>query len=246
MKGMAEKKKFPQPPDFLLGPFEALERFNSAVESFQNAIAIIDQNLSSIDKMTGQIDKRFSLPTPQAGVPVAKPKPHEHISFEGQSELDYCLECAVKHSQTAKVKMREALQRAEAGSPSDTGVLEKVRGVVEELVGMEDDTATVKNDKVSTLNSLSRSLRKYIYGAKAEVGGASLKDLREIKGLLNKLVGAVYTVRESEECIGCTVESVCGGNVECVRFVEERIRGVKDAEAIRKVLVVARDRYGRG
>ena len=245
---MAKERKFPLPDFLSTGPLEAIERFNSMVSSFQDAVNAIDRGLGSIDDVTSQVDKRLAIGIPKAvpGPPEVEAKPHEHFSFEGQSELDYCIECAVKHSQTANTSMREAVQRAEAGSPSDKGVKEKVREAVGELVGLEIDTATVENEKVSTLNSLSRTLRKYIYAKRAEVGGAGLGDLREIKGLVDKLVDSVYTVRESEECIGCTVDDVCGGILECVEFVEERVRGVKDPEAIRKVLVEARERYGRG
>jgi len=179
---------------------------------------------------------------------VDRPKLKEgsHLSYGGQSEVDYCLECSVKHSQTAKVLMREALQRAEATSPSSLGVQEKIRGVVEELVGMEDDTDTVKNEKVSTLNSLSRTLRKFIYANKAEIGVASLEDLREIKDMVDKLVDATYAVRMSEECIGCKVENLCGANVECVEFVEKAAKNVKDQEEFRKILDQARQKYGHG
>ncbi|GAJ07880.1 unnamed protein product, partial [marine sediment metagenome] len=71
-----------------------------------------------------------------------------HLSYEGQSEIDYCIECSVKHGQTAKVFAREALQRAEAeGNPSSEGVKEKIRGIVEELTGMEDDTNTTTGNE---------------------------------------------------------------------------------------------------
>lgn len=245
---MSEKKRSP-PPDFPLpsDPLEALEAFNSMLNRFQRTVDLINGKLGQMDKAATEIDKRFTSPTPPAGfVSKAKPKPHTHLSYEGQSEVDYCVECAVKHSQTAKVLMREALQRAEAGSPSARGVQEKVRGVVEELVGMEDDTETVKNEKVSTLNSLARTLRKFIYAKRAEVGGANLEDLREIKDMVNKLVDATYDVRISEECIGCTVEELCGGNVECVEFIEKAAKTVRDPEEFRKILRQAREKYGRG
>ena len=177
------------------------------------------------------------------------PKEHSHLSYEGQSELDYCLECIVnKHGPTGKTLMTEALQRARAGSPSDPGGLEKVRGVVDELAGIEDDSDTVKNEKVEALNDLARTLRKHIYATKADIGGASLDDLREIKGMMDKLVDAAYQVRVSEEgpCIGCTVEELCGGNLECVKFVEKAAKGVKDPEEFQTIIREAREKYRRG
>lgn len=167
-----------------------------------------------------------------------------YLSYEGQTKLDYCVECCLKHSQTSKVFMREAIQRAQVSSPSDPGVLEKVRGAVEELAGFDADSDTVKNEKVSELNSSARLLRKYIYGKGAEIGTASLEDLREIKGLIDGLVDVTYQVRASEECIGCTVESVCGANVECVESVQKALKGVEDPNQVRKILRQARTKYG--
>lgn len=178
----------------------------------------------------------------------ATPKSHTHLSYEGQSELSYCVECGVKHSQTAKVLMREAIQRAEAASPSSIGVMEKVRGVVEELCGFEDDTEQTgpdQNMEVTSLNTAARSLRKFIYTTRAEVGGASLEDLHEIKSMVDKLVDKTYRVRLNEQCIGCTVEELCGGNLECVEFVERAASSVKDPAEFQRVLSEARERYGR-
>ena len=176
----------------------------------------------------------------------ATPKSHTHLSYEGQSKLDYCIECCTKHGQTSSVLMREAIQRAEAGSPSDLGVQEKVRGAVKELTGFEDDSDTVKNEEVSVLNSAARDLRKLIYESKAEVGGATLEDLREIKGMVDQLVDASYKVRSSEECIGCTVEELCGGDLACVEFVEKAAKSVKDPKEFESVIREAREKYRRG
>lgn len=174
-----------------------------------------------------------------------KAKPSKPVSrfvprVTPKSELDYCVECAIKHSQTAKILMREALQRAQAGSPSDWGVQEKVRGVVEELVGLEDDTDTTKNERVAELNNVTRILRKFIYTTKAEVGGASLDQLREIKDMVDKLVDAAYKVRMREECVGCSVEELCRGNLECVEFMEKAAKAVKSPEEFKKILNEAR------
>ena len=246
---MAKKKKSPLPelPDLPVDPLEALETFDSVVTGFQRAVDAVDHKLSDIERTAGEVDKRFRLPSLPTRPETRKPKPHEHLSYEGQSELDYCLECIVnKHGPTGKTLMGEAVQRARAASPSDPGVIEKVRGVVDELVGIEDDSDTVKNEKVEALNDLARTLRKHIYATKADIGGASLKELKEIKDMMDKLVDAAYQVRVSEECIGCTVEELCRGNVECVEFVEKAAKNVKDPEEFRKIIRQAREKYGRG
>lgn len=129
-------------------------------------------------------------------------------SFEGQSAVDYCIECAVKHSQTAKVLMREALQRANAGDPALPGVMEKVRGVTEELCGLEDDTSTVDNKRVVSLNTMARELRKTIYTSGAELGTAKTEDLEKIKKMTDVLVEATYLVRGAEECPNCDLDGL--------------------------------------
>lgn len=131
-----------------------------------------------------------------------------HLSYEGQTKTSYCLECSEKHGSTAKVLMREAIQRAEACSCTDSeGVLEKVRGVIEELSGMEDDTKTTENEKVIELNSLARDIRKDIFGVRAEVGGASIEDLRGIIKRINDLVDQVFEVRKTEDCSTCQIKA---------------------------------------
>ena len=245
---MTEKKKTPLPelPELPVDPLEALETFNSVVTGFKNAVDTIEHRLSDIDRIAGEVDKRFTSPT-GAFVPEVRPKPHTHLSYEGQSKLDYCIECIVNnHGPKAKTLMREAVQRARAGSPSDLGVVEKVRAVVDELAGIEDDSDTVKNEKIEALNSLARAARKFIYAKRADVGGASLDDIREIKDMIDKLVDAAYQVRASEEgCISCTVEELCGGNVECVEFIQKAAKNLKDPKAFRKILKEAREKYRR-
>lgn len=168
----------------------------------------------------------------------------EAKSFKEQTDVDYCIECSVKHSQTAKVLMREALQRAEAGDPNQEGVKEKVRGAVEELCGLEDDTTTVSNEMVSALNISARELRKFIYTKGAEMGKASVEDLREIKGMVDKLVEASYTVRAAEECPSCNIESICGGDVDCMTFLIEAAEKSGTDEEWKSFLKEARSRYG--
>jgi len=235
-----KKKRLKLPSD----PLEALETFNSMLNKFQRTVDLIDGKLGQMDKVTDQIDKRFTSPEGLAS--KAKPKPHTHLSYERQSELDYCIEClSNKHGPAAKSLMKEALQRARSNGPSSPGVIEKIRAVNEELVGFELDSNTVQNEKVATLNNLSRTLRKFIYAKRAEVGGASLEDLREIKEMTDKLVDASYQVRISEECIGCSVEELCGGNLECVEFIEKAAKTVKDPERFKAILEEARKRYGK-
>lgn len=119
--------------------------------------------------------------------------------------------------------MREALQRAESeGNPASEGVKEKIRGIVEELTGMEDDTdTTLQNENITKLNTNARDLRKHIYSAKAGIGGADIDTLRDIKARVDQLVAETYLVREQEEiCVPC-VSWMCYGNPECISFLEK-------------------------
>jgi len=130
-----------------------------------------------------------------------------HLSYEGQSKESYCTECAEKHGQTAKVFMREGLQRAEVcGNGSCDGVLEKVRGVLEELAGFEADTQTTENQDVMGLNTIAREIRKHVFSIQAEIGQANIEQLQEVKGMIDFLVDKTYEVRQKVDCPTCKVK----------------------------------------
>ena len=111
------------------------------------------------------------------------PLPFEHSS---QSE-SYCLECAHKHLNTASVLLREALQRLDANEPKER-VLEKIRAMVAELTGAEDDTK-FGSGEIAELNKRIRALRVKIWNAGYELEPPRREDLialqEELKGLLN-------------------------------------------------------------
>lgn len=247
---MTEKKKpfpFPElsedPTKIFDEPLKLIDSVKAVIQSFDIKIKQFDTSFDKLDSVLVSPADIASLP-PGPMLPTST-KEEDHLSYEGQSDVSYCIECAVKHSQTAKVLMREAVQRAQAGSPSSDGVQEKVRGVIEELSGYENDTMTVKNEKVASLNDLGRNLRKFIYMTNAEVGGASIENLREIKDMIDKLVDATYQVRANDECIACTTEDLCGGNIECIEFVEEAAKNVNDPDEFKRILSEARKKYGK-
>lgn len=132
-----------------------------------------------------------------------------HLSYEGQSKESYCVECAEKHGQTAKVFMREALQRAEVcGNGSCEGVVEKIRGVLEELAGFEADTQTTENESVTALNTIVRETRKQIFAMQAEVGQANMDQLRVLNEVISRLVDKTYEVRQKVDCPTCKIEQL--------------------------------------
>lgn len=234
---MDEERRLPN-------PLRLLNDFTTAIGELDRFLKTLDGRITEVDSSFKQIDKEL-LP----GLPPTPPLPSRQTtgrSYEGQTELSYCVECCVKHSQTAKVLMREGLQRAEADTPSSPGVQEKVRGVVEELVGFEDNSDTVENERVIALNTMARALRKYIYTTGAEIGRASITELRRVKSMIDQLVEATYLVRRGEEaCVGCTVEEICGGNLECVEFLTEAAEKAGSPEEFEEFIEEARRRYAR-
>jgi len=129
-----------------------------------------------------------------------------HLSYEGQTKESYCIECAEKHGQTAKVYMREGLQRAEACNCTNSeGVLEKVRGVLEELAGIEADTQTTENEEVTALNTVAREIRKQIFAMQAEIGQANMDQLHALSEVISRLVDKTYEVRQKVDCPTCKI-----------------------------------------
>ena len=225
---------------------EALKERNLRKIATTVAPDLVDFGIDAAFKLYDQRKLRLQEEEPQfiERPSIEKVYGAEAKSFEEQSDVDYCIECSVKHSQTAKILMKEALQRAEAGDPSLEGVQEKVRVAVEELCGLEDDTTTVKNEMVTTLNTLSRELRKFIYTTGAEMGKASLEQLRDIKGMVDQLVDTSYTVRAAEDCPACNIESICGGDIACMQFLIDAADKADNAEQWEIFLQEAQDRYG--
>jgi len=233
---MEEERRLPN-------PLRALNGLTTAIGELDRFLKALDGRITDVDRTFKQIDKELSNPRLPQTTPLPSRKPTGR-SYEGQTELSYCVECCIKHSQTAKVLAREALQRAEADMPSSPGVQEKVRGVVEELAGFEDDSDTVENEKVVALNTMARALRKYIYTTGAEIGRASITDLRRMKSMVDQLVEATYLVRKGEEtCVGCTVEEICGGNLECVEFLTEAAKKARSPKEFEEFMEEARRRY---
>ncbi|GAI92442.1 unnamed protein product [marine sediment metagenome] len=76
------------------------------------------------------------------------------------------------------------------------------------------------------------------------MGKSSIDHLREIKGMVDQLVEASYTVRAAEECPGCNVESVCGGDVECMQFLIDAADKAENPEEWESFLKTAREKYG--
>jgi gas vesicle protein len=95
--------------------------------------------------------------------PIQQPEAKSHIATPpGTSQEHYCYDCMSKHLGTAKILLREALQRATKGEPREA-VLEKVRGAYEELMGAEDDSQSLTDERTRQINSMIRDTRKWFY-----------------------------------------------------------------------------------
>jgi hypothetical protein len=109
----------------------------------------------------------------------------------GVSEEHYCYDCASKHLGTAKVLLREALQRAVKGEPKEA-ILEKVRGAYEELMGAEDDTQALSDERTRQINAMIRDVRKWFYDTGVIVDTDQNK-IAEALSKVDMLNNEVYT-----------------------------------------------------
>jgi hypothetical protein len=115
----------------------------------------------------------------------------------GVSEEHYCLTCLSKHLGTAKILIREALQRAEKGEPREA-VLEKVRGAYEELMGAEDDSQALSDERIRQINSQIRDLRHWFFDTGVIVEPDKNK-IAEALGRISKLNDEVYKEYEARK-----------------------------------------------
>ena len=62
--------------------------------------------------------------------------------------------------------------------------------------------------------------------------------------MIGQLVEATYMVRREEEtCVACTVEEICGGNLECVEFLTEAAKRAKSPREFEEFIEEARRRF---
>jgi hypothetical protein len=182
-----------------------LSRFVSTV--FDLAATIAEHMPAKLDT-----DRLVKLLGPNPVLPTLLGAPRSHIATPpGVSEEHYCLDCSSKHLGTAKVLLREALQRIEKGEPREA-VLEKVRGAYEELMGAEDDTLAVKDEGIRRLNSLIRDTRKWFFdtGVIAEPDKKLIAEAFEKVSRVNDEVYREYEARRQRlrEFIGKAKEKL--------------------------------------
>jgi hypothetical protein len=123
--------------------------------------------------------------------PSSQSSSQSHIATPpGVDEEHYCLDCMSKHLGTAKILIREALQRVDADEPKEA-ILGKVRGAYEELMGAEDDSQALSDERIRALNAQTRELRKWFFDNGVLVDADKAK-IVEAMSRISKLNDAVY------------------------------------------------------
>jgi hypothetical protein len=134
-----------------------LMKWNRLVATILDVIAI------TIENMPVRVDTS-KLHTSQSNVEFSYTGRSHIATPEGISTEKYCLDCLSKHLGTAKILMREALQRAEKGEDIKA-ILEKIRGAYEELMGAEDDSQALTDERIREFNTKIRDLRHWFFNS---------------------------------------------------------------------------------
>jgi len=134
-----------------------LMKWNRLIATILDVIAI------TIENMPVRVDTS-KLHTSQSNVEFSYTSRSHIATPEGMSTEKYCLDCLSKHLGTAKILMREALQRAEKGEDVKA-ILEKVRGAYEELMGAEDDSQALTDERIREFNAKIRDLRHWFFNS---------------------------------------------------------------------------------
>ena len=114
-------------------------------------------------------------------------------------DLDYCLECFVKHLGGSSKLLDEAIDFYRADGGMTERLKEKVRAVNDELAGMKDDVSADSPEEVKAIYDRSRQIRKKIWNKKLSRGGGSEADLAEVKAEVDEQLRRTYEVAEREE-----------------------------------------------
>lgn len=145
----------------------------------------------------------------------------------GVSQESYCLDCISKHLATAKILLREALQRSQA-KEAEEAVLAKVRGAFEELTGAEDDSQSLTDPQIRNLNARIREARKWLY--EHALASASPETISKAFSLVEELLGMTYREIESRkkrvmEALGRLEETIKEAKAKVSGGVEKAYEG---------------------
>jgi len=185
------------------------------------AVKQIDAKVKTVEMKATSIDRKFTFPPlrPVQKQPVTKTleeKPESGKTFEGQSDVAYCLECVEGHTMDALTEMRHAIDRFRTAGKMTEGVTEKVRVAISAIQGIKEDVKTTKNASPDVKKGLDdildevRWVRKE-FGISGGLtrGLGSMEDLEELRERIAAMNLKAYKL--VEKCPTC--KPVRGYNV---------------------------------
>jgi hypothetical protein len=170
--------------------------------------ALVEVIALAVENMPLKTEEKIREAVVKYAGPIEKPE--SHISTpKGVSVEKYCLECTSKHIGTAKILLREALQRAEKGEPKES-IVEKVRGAYEEVMGAEDDSQALSDEGIRRINTMVRDVRKWFFtsGVIADVDKERIAEALRRIDELNKHVYGEIEKRITGKCEICVSEGI--------------------------------------
>ena len=124
-------------------------------------------------------------------------------SYSGQSDVDYCTECLVKHFSKALGLIEEAESFAVTAGKITPAAAEKVKRAIQEIVAAEDDIyGTVFTDSevkklADEIKKGMRLVRKFAWAKKLVYPEmAPIDALKELKQGVKKLLDITYSMGE--------------------------------------------------
>lgn len=129
------------------------------------------------------------------------PKKNPYVDsriFKGQSDVDYCFECLVKHFSKAEVLLDEAEKFSLSAGKVTEAAAEKIRRAIQEIVGAEDDIESTEfrdpelKKIIDDIIAKMRDVRKDAWGSRCVYGQCSIDDVRRLKKKVEELLQLAY------------------------------------------------------
>jgi len=133
-----------------------------------------------------------------------KSQPKGQVSYEGQTAENYCLECLSKHYGAAVRLLEEARDFSMREGKVTPEARRKIRKVIEELAGSEDDLGVESRDKefnqmLEKIRDKQRELRKWLWSSRLPTVEEDVSKIDEVIGKAKELTGLVYQAAEMHD-----------------------------------------------
>lgn len=204
-----------EPPN----PLEIVDQITSVMEEAETSINDFDSRIREMDLKLSGMDRKFSVPkVPLTQKTTVKETiPASGRTFQGQTDEAYCLECLEGHTMTALTEMRHALDRYRASGEMTSGVAEKVRVALAELMGITEDVKNTKDASPEVKKGLDEILNEVrwirkeygVSGRGLTRGIGSTKDLEELRDRIETINKKSYEIADltkgkfSSKCSVC-------------------------------------------